>query len=77
MERIGRYELPLASIVSLKQRTGWRSWLPFTSGYDVLLTNGGTLHFNEAEKQAYDKARNLHDATAYVYGLARAHGLRG
>ncbi len=75
MLQIGRYQLSLQSIVSLKKRDGLKGF--FFPGYDALLSNGQTVHFNEAEKKAYDEAAGIHQATMYVYGVARAAGLRG
>lgn len=74
MIQIGRYQLPLASIVTLTKRTGIKSWL--RDGYDVLLTNGKTIHFTAEEKAAYDAAMQLHQETLQVYGLCVARGLR-
>jgi hypothetical protein len=77
IKQIGRYLLPLLSIVVVAKRntSGWRFWRK--GGYDVLLTNGRTIHFNDEEKAAYDEAIDLHEKTLQVYGMARGAGLRG
>jgi hypothetical protein len=75
MEKIGRYQLAITSIVSIEQWGGLLFYI--WPRYKVLLTNGRTLYFNEAEKRRYDEALGLHQSVVYCYGVARAHGLRG
>lgn len=79
-QRIGRYMLPLASVVAIKERniSGWRKLLFWRKpGYDALLSNGHTIHFTEEEKARYDEALGWHAVTLEWYGAARGMGLRG
>ena len=69
IKQIGRYQLPLNSIVVIVDCKD--------GGYDVQLTNGNTIHFTEEEKAAYDAALNEHAKVLQVYGMAKALGLRG
>lgn len=88
VKTIGRYQLPLLSVIAIRRRRGWRPWLinwlieRFNleyqpNVYDVLLSNGHTLRFTEAEKEQYDTAIEWHALTCEWYGAARGLGLRG
>lgn len=87
VKRIGRHQLPLFSVVAIRRRTGWRVWLvnwlieKFNLAYqpnvyDVLLSNGHTIQFTEAEKRQYDEQLGWHAVTLEWYGAARGLGLR-
>lgn len=77
VKQIGRYQLPILNVVGIAERTGWRVKFRLRkSGYDVLLTNGHTIHFTEAEKQQYDEAIEDHAVISQVYGMCRGVGLR-
>lgn len=67
--QIGRYDFdPLAIVLTQKVSDDeYKITLPF--GVEVIL--------NAEEKAQVDRARNLHSATMYCYGVARAAGLRG
>jgi hypothetical protein len=88
VQQIGRYSLPLLSVVAIRRRRGWRLWLikRFVERfnllyepnvYDVLLNNGHTLRFTETEKEKYGEALEWHSITMQWYGAARGVGLRG
>lgn len=65
----GRYDLELNYIIGTKKRDDG-------DGYDALLIGGHSVHFNQEEKDAYDKAVQVHHATMYCLGIARTMGLR-
>lgn len=73
VKTIGRYEIPIASIVMVEKKTGVMAWL--RPGYKVLLASGVVLHLTNAEKEELDKARMLHsevmDVMHMVAGLQR------
>ena len=73
-KQIGRYSLPLLSVVAIKQRSGLRAWLK--KGYDVTLNTGHTIHFTEVEKQQYDQAIEKHNKVRELFGMCRSLGLR-
>lgn len=79
---IGRYDLPLGSVIGIKRRqfNNWRKillWLKLSQpGYDVLLNNGDRIHFTEEEKRQYDEAMAWHVVTRQVYGACVGLGLR-
>lgn len=84
---IGRYDLPLGSIVAIRRRSGWRAWfinwliekfdLVYQPDvYDVLLSNGEKIQFTETEKAQYDETIQWHALTLEWYGAARGLGLR-
>lgn len=75
VKQIGRYQLPILNVVAIARRTGWRGWL--RSGYDATLINGHVIHLTEEEKQQLDHAREEHDITMQVWGMAKGLGLRG
>lgn len=88
VKTIGRYQLPLLSVIAIRRRTGWRlrliNWLIERFNlmyepdvYDALLSNGMALQFTEAEKAQYDEALEWHALTCEWYGAARGLGLRG
>lgn len=64
IKTIGRFEIPIASVVMTKKRTGFLGWL--FPGYDVLLIGGATLRISEEEKAELDHERELHLATMEV-----------
>jgi len=67
--QIGRYDFdPLAIVLT--------QTLP-NDEYKVVLPYGVEVILNAEEKAQVDKARGLHSATMYCYGVARAAGLRG
>ena len=74
VKQIGRYSLPLLSVVIIKQRSGWRAWLK--KGYDVTLNTGRTIHFTEEEKQQYEQALEKHHMVRELFGMCRSLGLR-
>lgn len=104
-QQIGRYMLPLGSVVAIKKRDGLKGWLTSlwlflgmalsrsfsqslwqserslrhwpNAGYDVLLSNGQTIHFTTEEKAQYDEAMGWHAVTLQWYGMAKGLGLRG
>ena len=67
--QIGRYDFDPQSIVLVQD-------LP-NDEYEVTLPYGVKITLNAEEKAQVDKARSLHSATMYCYGVARAAGLRG
>lgn len=76
VKQIGRYKLPILNVVAIKERK-WRPWsFWISSGYEVLLTNGSSVHFNKEEKEAYEKALEEHELVMQVYGMCRGMGLR-
>lgn len=67
--QIGRYDFdPLAIVMTQKISD---------DEYEVSLPHGVKATLNAEEKAQVDKAIELHRATAYVYGIAQAAGLRG
>lgn len=77
IKTIGRYQLPILNVFGIRKREGLLVKLRIRKpGYDALLTNGRVLHFTEEEKQQLDEARELHEETMHVYGMARGLGLR-
>lgn len=72
--QIGRYTLQLLSVALIKRRTGWRASLK--PGYDVLLNDGRSIHFTEAEKQQYDQALERHQQVMRLHGMCKSLGLR-
>lgn len=68
MQKIGRYEFDPFQIVATQQ---------IGDEFEVTLPYGTKLMLNAEEKKQVDAARELHQATMYVYGVARAAGLRG
>jgi hypothetical protein len=74
-KQIGRYSLPLLSVVAIKQRSGWRAWLK--KGYDVTLSINRVIHFTEEEKRQYDQAVEKHNKVRDLYGMCRTLGFRG
>lgn len=83
IQQIGRYDLPLGSVLAIRKRRfdGWRKiflWLKLSQpGYDALLNNGDRVHFTEEEKAEYNNAMEWHAVTLEWYGAARGMGLRG
>ena len=75
VKKIGRYSLPLESVITIKQRSGLKAW--FKKGYDVTLNTGRTIHFTEAEKQEYDQALEKHNKVRELFGMCRTLGFRG
>ena len=67
VRQIGRYQIPIASVVIIAKRTGWRGF--FFPGYDCLLANGLQLRLNEQEKQELDEARGNHQKVMEVWGM--------
>lgn len=67
--QIGRYDFDPLSIVLTQQ-------LP-NGEYEVTLPFNVKVTLTAEEKEQVDKARGLHSATMYCYGVARAAGLRG
>lgn len=68
MQQIGRYEFNPLQIVATQQ---------IGDEYEVTLPYGTKLMLNAEEKKKSDEVRELHKATMYAYGVARAAGLRG
>lgn len=64
VKQIGRYEIPIASVVIIEKKTGFRSL--FSPGYKVLLASGIVLHLTNQEKEELDAARLLHSQTMDV-----------
>jgi hypothetical protein len=88
ISEIGRYQLPLLSVVAIRRRRSWRLWLinwlieKFDllyepDAYDVLLNNGHTIRFTQAEKEKYDTDLGWHALTLQWLGAAKGLGLRG
>lgn len=88
VQQIGRYQLPLLSVVAIRRRSGLKLrflvWLIEKLNldheldlYDVLLSNGHRLRFTQDEKEEYNTAMEWHAVTLQVYGSARGLGLRG
>jgi hypothetical protein len=88
VKQIGRYQLPLLSIVAVRRRRGWRLWLTNwliekfdllhePNVYDVLLSTGHTIRFTQAEKEQYDTDMEWHGLTLQVYGMFKGLGGRG
>lgn len=73
VKQIGRYEIPIASVVMVEKKTGFLAWLK--PGYKVLLASGIVIHLTNQEKEELDKARTLHgevmDVMHMVAGLQR------
>jgi hypothetical protein len=79
-QHIGRYVLPLGSIIAIQERnkSGWRKLLFWRrSGYDATLTNGRTIHLTTEEKAKYEELSEWHAVTMQWYGMAKGLGLRG
>jgi hypothetical protein len=74
VKEIGRYQIPILSVLAIKKRSGWRAWLK--PGYDVMLNNGAVFHFTEEEKEALDKAVEEHAVIMQVWGMCKSAGLR-
>ena len=70
VKQIGRYEIPIASVLVVEKKAGFWAWLK--PGYKVVLASGIVLHLNESEKQELDKARELHGQTMQVLGMVAA-----
>jgi hypothetical protein len=73
-KRIGRYMLPILSVVAIKQRSGLRACLK--KGYDVILYNGHRIHFTEEEKQQYEQAIKKHNQVKMLFGMCLSSGLK-
>lgn len=69
VKQIGRYKLPILNVVAIKASKKAR-------GYTVYLTSGQKIHFNQQEKDAYDKAIEEHELVLQIYGMCRGMGLR-
>lgn len=67
VKQIGRYEIPIGSVVMTTKRTGF--WAFFRPGYDVLLTTGITLRLTSDEKAQLDEARGTHEKVMSVWGM--------
>jgi hypothetical protein len=74
-KQIGRYILPILSVVAIEQRAGLRAW--WKKGYDVTLTNRHVIHFTEEEKRQYDQAIEKHSKVIQLNGMCRTLGWRG
>lgn len=67
--QIGRYDFdPLTIVMTEKQSDDL---------HIAHLPHGVKVELNADEKKQVDDAVQLHSATMYVYGVARAAGLRG
>lgn len=67
--QIGRYDFdPLAVVMTEKKSD---------EEFICHLPHGVKVTLNAEEKQKIDEAAQIHSATMYVYGVARAAGLRG
>jgi len=80
IEKIGRYSLPLGSILAMKERdiSGWRKLLFWRKpGFDAVLQNGRVIHLTPEEKAAYDTAMDWSLVALEWYGACRGMGLRG
>lgn len=64
VKQIGRYEIPIASVVMVEKKTGFRAW--FKPGYKILLASGIVIHLTNREKEELDAARMLHDEVMQV-----------
>lgn len=64
IKQIGRYEIPIASVVMVEKKTGFRAL--FCPGYKVLLASGAVIHLTNKEKEELDDARQLHSQTMEV-----------
>lgn len=69
VHQIGRYQLPLLNVVAIVERED-------NSGYTVLLVHGHTIYFTKEEKEAYDKAMELHGQILNFWGMCKSAGLR-
>jgi hypothetical protein len=67
VKTIGRFEIPIGSVLMVERRSGIKSW--FWPGYDVTLTSGIKLHLTSAEKAEFDKARQTHEEVMRVMGM--------
>jgi hypothetical protein len=73
-KEIGRYQIPILSVIGIKRRTGLAGW--WRPGYDVWLANGRKIHFTEEEKGLLDAALDEHDLVMQIYGMCQSAGLR-
>ncbi len=64
VKQIGRYEIPIASVVMVEKKTGFLARL--RPGYKVLLASGVIIHLTNQEKEELDAARMLHGQTMEV-----------
>jgi hypothetical protein len=76
IKQIGRYQLPLLSVVAIQDLPRWRRWLTGAS-YRVILENGRNLYFTQEERNLYDKELEFHNEVMRVYGICLGAGLRG
>jgi hypothetical protein len=62
---IGRYQIPIASIV-LVEELSWLQSLLHRAKYKALLASGHIICLTKEEKQQLDEARGIHEKTIEV-----------
>lgn len=67
VKTIGRYEIPIASVVMTERRTGWKAI--FRPGFDVVLASGVRLYLTNKEKAELDEARGMHAKVMDVHQM--------
>lgn len=67
IKTIGRYEIPIGSVVMIERRTGWKAF--FRPGYNVLLSSGVVLYMTNDEKAQLDEAQCIHGKVMEVFGM--------
>jgi hypothetical protein len=73
IKTIGRFQVPIASVVVIKARTGFWGWL--APGFDVTLTGGIVLGMNKVEGEQLKEEIETHEAVMQVMGMV-AHQQR-
>ena len=69
VKKIGRYEIPIGSVLSVRKRTGLKA--VFFPGYDVFMAGGIVFRMNNAEKLELDIERQKHEEIMQVMGMIR------
>jgi hypothetical protein len=67
IKQIGRYEIPIGSVLVVEKRTGF--WGALFPSYNVTLAGGVVIRLNEAEKAELDEARGFHSKVMEVWGI--------
>jgi len=67
IKTIGRFQIPIASVVIIKKRSGFWGWL--APGFDVKLQGGIKLSLNESEGEQLKDEIETHQAVMQVMGM--------
>ena len=67
IKEIGRFQIPIASVIVVKKRSGFWGWL--SPGYNVMLTGGIKLSLNESEGEELKTEIENHEMVMQVMGM--------